>query len=468
MVIQFFRGRVQRVHFIGIGGIGMSGIAEVLLNLDYEVTGSDLKASETTDRLTELGARIAIGHRAENVGATDVVVTSSAVRRDNPEVVAAHASQIPVIPRAEMLAELMRLKYGIAVAGTHGKTTTTSLVAAILAQAGIDPTIVIGGKVNALGTNARLGQGQYLVAEADESDGSFLRLTPTIAVVTNIDPEHLDYWSGGLPQIQGAFVEFVNKVPFYGLGILCLDHTHVQTILPSINRRYVTYGLSPQADYRAEQIELEGMSVRFVVHKRGAELGRVHLKMVGQHNVVNCLAAIAVGDELGASWEDIATGIASFEGVARRFQVKDEVDGITIIDDYGHHPAEVRAVLEAARALFASRRLVVAFQPHRYSRTQFLLQDFATSFNLAEKLFVTDIYAASEDPIAGISGEALAASVREHGHRDASHVPFAQLVEALATSVQGGDVVFTLGAGTITQVGPQLAARLRAGAGRKA
>jgi len=467
MVIQYFRGRVQRVHFVGIGGIGMSGIAEVLLNLDYEVSGSDLKSSETTDRLASMGARIGIGHRAEHVGATDVVVISSAVRRDNPEVVAAHAQGIPVIPRAEMLAELMRLKYGIAVAGAHGKTTTTSLVAAVLAQAGIDPTIVIGGKVNALGTNARLGQGQYLVAEADESDGSFLKLTPTIAVVTNIDPEHLDFWTGGLPQIQEAFVEFVNKVPFYGLGILCPDHPHVQAILPRINRRHVTYGLSPQADYRAEQIVFDGMEVRFVVLKRGVEMGRVQLKMVGVHNVVNCLAAIAVGDELGASWDDIAAGIASFEGVARRFQIKDEVAGVTIIDDYGHHPAEIRAVLEAARAVFASRRLVVAFQPHRYSRTHFLMQDFATSFNLVEKLFVTDIYAASEDPIPGVSGETLAAQVREHGHRDASFAPMAELVEALATVVQSGDVVFTLGAGSITQIGPQLAARLRAG-GRSA
>jgi len=456
MVIPFFRGRVRRAHFVGIGGIGMSGIAEVLLNLGFEVSGSDLVSGDTTAHLTTLGASITIGHAAANVGDADVVVTSSAVRPDNPEVMAAYDRQIPVIPRAEMLAELMRMKYGVAVAGSHGKTTTTSLVAAVLGQAGIDPTVVIGGKVNALGTNARLGQGPYLVVEADESDGSFLNLSPTIAVVTNLDPEHLDYWTGGLPQLQDAFVDFANKVPFYGLAILCLDHPNVQAILPAVTRRYVTYGLSPQADYRAEDVSVEGLSVRFKVLRRGDLLGEVRLRMVGMHNVVNCLAAIAVGDELGASFADMKAGLAGFDGIARRFQIRAEVGGVTVIDDYGHHPAEIRAVLKAAREVFTQRRLVVAFQPHRYTRTRDLLDEFATCFNQADKLIITDIYAASEDPIPGISGEALAAVVRDHGHRDAVHVPQGELAETLLGLLHQGDVIFTLGAGNIWRVSEAL------------
>ncbi|MFH1807253.1 MAG: UDP-N-acetylmuramate--L-alanine ligase [Pseudomonadota bacterium] len=455
-----FRGRVRQIHFVGIGGIGMSGIAEVLLNLGFQVSGSDLSRGETCERLAQLGATIFTGHDAANLGEVDVVVTSSAVRPTNPEVTSAHQRGIPVIPRAEMLAELMRLKHGVAIAGTHGKTTTTSLVAAILGQAGLDPTIVIGGKVNALGTNARLGQGDYLVAEADESDGSFLHLSPTVAVVTNIDPEHLDHWTGGLPEILDAFTVFANKVPFFGLDVLCLDHPGVQAILPRVTRRHVTYGLSPQADYRAENIQFEGLGMRYTVLRRGEVLGEIRLNMVGAHNVLNSLAAIAVADELGAPFDAMAQGLAGFGGVARRFSILADDRDITIVDDYGHHPAEIRAVLDAARRVYSDRHLRVLFQPHRYTRTRDLIDEFATCFHLAESVVVTDIYAASEDAIPGISGESLARAIRERGHRDARYCAFDALLDDTAAQVHAGDVVFTLGAGNITSIGPKLARRL--------
>jgi UDP-N-acetylmuramate--alanine ligase len=455
-----FRNRVKRLHFVGIGGIGMSGIAEVLLNLGFDVRGSDAALSPITQRLTGLGATIHAGHHRDNVGDAEVVVISSAVKADNPEVVCAHERGIPVIRRAEMLAELMRLKHGIAVAGTHGKTTTTSLVATILGHGGLDPTVVIGGRLKSMGTNAKLGEGEYLVAEADESDGSFLRLMTTLCVVTNIDAEHLDHWTGGLPQIVDAFVDFVNKVPFYGASVLCLDHPTVQAMLPRVEKRFITYGRSPQADYSADAIEqLEG-AMAFDVKYRGALRGRVKLNMIGQHNVQNALAAIAIAEEVGVPFATAAEALATFEGVGRRFEAKGEAAGVLVVDDYGHHPAEIRATLRAAREAHR-RRLVVAFQPHRYSRTRDLLDEFAGAFNDAHVLLLTDIYAASEAPIPGVSGEMLAQTIRAHGHQEVHYVPkVADLGARLQQLVRPGDLVLTLGAGNVWQAGEELLGRL--------
>ncbi len=457
--------RIKHIHLVGIGGIGMSGIAEVLLTLGYRVSGSDLKASETTRRLAALGGVIRIGHHESNLAETvDVVVVSSAVRPTNPEVVAARARQIPVIPRAEMLAELMRLKYGVAIAGSHGKTTTTSMVAAVLAHGGFDPTVVIGGKVNSLGSNARLGQGEFMVVEADESDGSFLKLSPTIAVVTNIDPEHLDHY-GDLAALKGAFLDFVNKVPFYGLAVVCLDHENLQSLLPRIERRYRTYGLSTQAELRADGLAFEGPRTAFDVHVHGRRLGRVTLQVPGVHNALNALAAVGVGLELELSWPLIREALEGFTGVQRRFQVKGEVGGVLVVDDYGHHPAEIRATLAAARRGFG-RRTVVAFQPHRYTRTRDCFDDFLTAFNQSDVLIGTEIYPAGEEPIEGVSGERLFAAIRAHGHRDVTFVPTrAALLEALLARIEPGDLVLTLGAGDITQVSDALVEALARRAG---
>jgi len=401
-------GKIEKIHFVGIGGIGMSGIAEVLLNLGYKVSGSDLRASDITERLAGFGAEIGIGHKAENLTNVDVVVISSAVHDDNPEVIEARRLHIPVIPRAEMLAELMRMKYGIAIAGTHGKTTTTSMAASILGHAGIDPTIVIGGKLNAIGSNARLGQGQFLVAEADESDGSFLVLSPTIAVVTNIDADHLDHYSG-IEQIKDTFVEFINKVPFYGLAILCLDDPNIRDILPRVKKRYMTYGLASQADIRATHIRHEGFKTSFVAHYKGYRLGEISFPMPGPHNVLNAMACIAVALELDIPFQAIQEGFAGFGGVGRRFTVKGEPRGIMVVDDYGHHPAEIRATLAAARQGWPERRIVTVFQPHRYSRTHQLFNEFVTAFYDADLLVLTDVYAAGEQPIKGATAERLAA-----------------------------------------------------------
>ncbi|MCC6746677.1 MAG: UDP-N-acetylmuramate--L-alanine ligase [Deltaproteobacteria bacterium] len=450
-----FKGRMHQIHFVGIGGIGMSGIAEVLLNLGYGVSGSDLKESETTRRLASFGGRIAVGHAAANLGATDVVVISSAVRRDNPEVVEARRRGIPVIPRAEMLAELMRLKVGVAVAGSHGKTTTTSMVATLLDQAGLDPTVVIGGKVNSLGSNARLGQGDYLVAEADESDGSFLSLTPTLAVVTNIDPEHMDHY-GSLEHLKETFLAFVNKVPFYGLSVLCLDCENVQSLLPRVEKRHVTYGGRPQADYSLQDVEVRGFTTSFRPVRRGKVGERVTLQMVGRHNVLNALAALAIADELEIPLDAAAKALSSFGGVQRRFTVRGEVGGVTVVDDYGHHPTEIKATLSGAREAFG-RRVVAVFQPHRYSRVQHLFDQFATAFYDAEVVLVSPIYAAGEEPLDGITGDRLAEAIRAHGHHD---VTFAasreELQAALGGRVRAGDLVVTLGAGDIWQVGETL------------
>jgi UDP-N-acetylmuramate--alanine ligase len=447
------------VHFVGIGGIGMSGIAEVLLNLGYQISGSDLKESDVTKRLSQLGARVLYGHRAENLLDSDVVVISSAVRKDNAEVVAARQRKIPVIPRAEMLAELMRLKYSVAIAGSHGKTTTTSMVASVLNAAGKDPTAVVGGKVNVIGSNARLGKSELMVVEADESDGSFLKLHPSIAVVTNIDPEHMDHYQT-LDALKTAFAEFCNRVPFYGLNVLCLDHPNVQALLPHIEKRVVTYGSAHAADYRVEAIELDGYATRFRAFRHEDDLGQFTVKMVGAHNAMNALAVIAVAEELDVPLDTVRKALAEFGGVQRRFTVKGEAKGVTVVDDYGHHPAEVKATLAGARRAFG-RRIVVAFQPHRYTRTHDLMSDFVSAFNDADVLFLTNIYAAGEDPIPGVSGKGLADAVVAHGHRDVTFVEKrADLAAALAGRVKEGDIVITLGAGDITQVGPDLLTQL--------
>ena len=442
----------------------MSGIAEVLLASGFAVSGSDARESETTQRLKELGARICVGHAAEHVADADVVVFSSAVPRSNPELVAARAAAVPVIPRAEMLAELMRLKDGIAIAGSHGKTTTTSLVATVLREAGLDPTVVIGGKLNALGSNAARGQGALLVAEADESDGSFLHLTPVIAVLTNIDAEHLDHYRDHAG-VKEAFVAFANRVPFYGLVVACLDHPHVQDILPRIEKRTATYGLSAQADYRAKDPAVEGLSTRFTLVRRGEELGTVRVRMPGIHNVLNTLSVIAVSDELGIPLDVTKKALEEFGGVQRRFTVVGEHAGVTIVDDYGHHPAEVQVTLEAAQRAYG-RRLVVAFQPHRYSRTKHSFEEMTRAFNRADVLLLADVYAAGEARIEGATSEALAEAIRAHGHRDVTHVgPRERMVDALLERVLPGDVVITLGAGDITKTGPLLLDALRARGG---
>ncbi len=454
-------GKIEKIHFVGIGGIGMSGIAEVLLNLGYKVSGSDLRQSDTTERLASLGGEIHIGHASENLKNVDVVVTSTAVRPDNPEVVEALARMIPVIPRAEMLAELMRMKYGIAIAGTHGKTTTTSMVATILTHGGIDPTIVIGGKLNTLGTNAKLGQGKFLVAEADESDGSFLKLSPTIAVVTNIDADHLDFYSG-IEEIKDIFVDFINKVPFYGLAVLCLDDRNVAEVIPRIKKRFVTYGLSSQADIRATNVRLAGNSTSFLAHYKGYRMGEITFAMPGAHNVLNALACIAVAMELDVPFAQIQEGFARFGGVGRRFQVKGEVRDIMVVDDYGHHPAEIRATLSAAKTGWTERRLVVAFQPHRYTRTKELFDEFVTAFYDADLLVVTDIYAASEKPIEGVTAEALAEAIRRHGQKDVTFIADREAIpEYLAGIARSGDIILTLGAGNIWQAGEALLELLR-------
>jgi UDP-N-acetylmuramate--alanine ligase len=456
-----FRDRAHRLHFVGIGGIGMSGIAEVLVNLGYDVRGSDAHPTPLTARLQSLGITFHPGHDTEHVGNADVVVISSAVKSTNPEVVEARRRGIPVIPRAEMLAELMRMKYGIAIAGTHGKTTTTSLIATILAKGGLDPTMVIGGRLRSISSNARLGAGDYLVAEADESDGSFLKLMPTIAVVTNIDAEHLDHWTGGLPQIVDGFAAFVNKVPFYGVSVLCLDHPTVQSMLPRVDKRHITYGIAQRADYVAENVEVLEGAIGFDVRRRGDALGRVRLNMIGRHNVLNALAAIAVADEVGVPFAVTCGALAGFQGVGRRFEIKGTARDVLVADDYGHHPAEIRATLEAAREAY-SRRLVVAFQPHRYTRTRDLLQDFASAFNASNLLLVADIYAASESPIPGVSAERMVEVVRDHGHQQVEYVgDVTNVATRLASLVKPGDLVLTLGAGNIWQSGEELLVYLR-------
>jgi UDP-N-acetylmuramate--alanine ligase len=450
---------IQHVHFVGIGGIGMSGIAEVLANLGFRVSGSDLKRSSVTDRLEELGVQVFEGHGAENVSDAHVVVRSTAVREDNPEIQEARSRSIPVIPRAEMLAELMRLKPNtVAVAGSHGKTTTTSMVATVVARAGLDPTVVVGGVVKGLGsTNARMGKSDLMVVEADESDRSFLMLTPTIAVVTNIDREHMDYYDD-MNDVMDCFAKFVNKVPFYGAAVLCLDDPHVQAVIPHVLRRRITYGLSAQADVSAHAIRFDqGFGSNFTVWQGHEVAGEVSLRVPGLHNVYNALAAIAVAFELKVPFERIAEALASFTNADRRFQFKGEEAGVLIVDDYGHHPTEIKATLAAAKMGASGRRIVVLFQPHRYSRTKDQMEEFARSFNNADMLFVTDIYAASEDPIPGITSEALTDAIKLFGHKNVNYVGALDgAAELLQKHVREGDMVITLGAGTVYRAGDQL------------
>jgi len=456
---MYRKRKIEHIHFVGIGGIGMSGIAEVLLNLGYHISGSDIKETEVTRRLQALGCEISYGHRKENVREVDVVVISSAIRQGNPEVEVAEQRLIPVIPRAEMLAELMRMKIGIAIAGTHGKTTTTSLIATVLAAGGLDPTVVIGGRLNSIGSNARLGQGDFLVAEADESDGSFLKLMPTIAVVTNIDPEHLDYYHG-IDEIKETFLSFLNKIPFYGLAVLCLDHPNIQSLIPRLKKRFTTYGLSTQADFQAKEIVFEGLSTTFDVLHHQKEIGRMRIQMPGLHNVYNALATLATAFELDIPFRVVQETLRDFSGIQRRFQIKGEKKGILIVDDYGHHPVEIMATLRAARAGW-ERRIVAVFQPHRYTRTQALFHDFLTAFNEANVLILTDIYPAGEDRIDGVEARALFEGIREYGHKDVTYIADKkQIVDHLLRVTTPGDLVITLGAGDIWQVSEELVKRL--------
>jgi UDP-N-acetylmuramate--alanine ligase len=448
-----FRKQDTKIHFVGIGGMGMCGIAEVLANMGYRVSGSDMNDTEITRHLTQIGCTVKQGHRADHLGEADVVVVSSAIKGYNPEVEAARARQIPVIPRAEMLGELMRMKYGIAIAGAHGKTTTTTMLHTVLMAAGFDPTAVIGGRVNSLGlANARWGKSDYLVAEADESDGSFLTLSPTLAVVTNIDAEHLDHY-GTFDNVKKAFTDFCNRVPFFGMSALCLDNAGVQAILPNLIKRYTTFGISSQATYRARNIRHDGMITRFVAWRRADELGEVALPMPGTHNVLNALGVLAVADFVAIPFEIYSRALSQFEGVARRFTVRGEVGGVTVVDDFGHHPAEVRATLSGAKAAFAGRRVVAAFQPHRFTRTRDQLGEFATAFHDADKVVICDIFAAGEKPIDGVSSEALVRLARDAGHPGATYIPRREDLAAwLDAQAKPGDLVITLGAGNIQLV----------------
>jgi UDP-N-acetylmuramate--alanine ligase len=456
---MFFRP--QHVHFIGIGGIGMSGIAEVLLNLGYQISGSDAKLSPITARLAGLGAQIAEGHAAENIGGAKAVVVSSAIDQRNPELEEARRLQIPIIQRGEMLAELMRLKYGIAVAGSHGKTTTTSMTAALLSHAGLDPTVVVGGRVGTMGgANARVGRSDFLVVESDESDRSFLKLAPILAIVTNIDREHVDCYAT-IEDTLAAFVEFVNKVPFYGAAILCLDDENVQRILPSVSRRVVTYGTSAQADLTACDIDCGPASSDFTLRYRGADLGRFHLPAAGIHNVLDATAAVAVGLELEVKPDTMRVALGEFGGVDRRFQLRGRERGVSVIDDYGHHPTEIRATLAAAR-LGGYRKVHVIFQPHRYTRTLHLMDDFARAFHQADTVHVLDIYAASEKPIEGVSAETLVERIRAFGHRGAEYAgKIDRAVSSVLAAAGDGDLVLTLGAGNVWQAGEALLELLR-------
>lgn len=461
---SIFYGRVRTIHFIGIGGIGMSGIAEILLSLGLKVQGSDLNSNDNVKRLIKRGAKIFIGHKAKHVANADVVVTSSAVSLANPEVVEAHKMLIPVVARAEMLAELMRLKYGIAISGSHGKTTTTSLVSTMMQSANLDPTVVIGGKVNQLGSNAMLGKGPFLVAEADESDGSFVKLSPAILVVTNIDPEHLDFWKGGIAQLKSEFTNFINNLPFFGLAVLCNDCPHVRNILPNIKRRFITYGIDQPAEYMATNIKHEGLVTSFTVIKHGKVMQEVKLKLVGKHNVLNALATIAVGDELKVSEKAQKDAFANFDGVQRRFTLIGKVDNITIVDDYAHHPTEIKAVLAAAKLTFPKQRLVVLFQPHRYSRTKHLFDDFKTAFIAADQVIISDIYSAGESNDEAVSAQKLADACNNDGF---NNIKYGGTLEnsnqVILELCQSNDIILTLGAGNIHQSAPWLLAQLKQG-----
>ena len=448
-----FRKQDTKIHFVGIGGMGMCGIAEVLANMGYRVSGSDMNDTEITRHLSAIGCTVKQGHRADNLGESDVVVVSSAIKGYNPEVEAARARQIPIIPRAEMLNELMRMKYGIAVAGSHGKTTSTTMMHTVLMAAGFDPTAVIGGRVNSLGlANARWGKSDYLVAEADESDGSFLTLTPTTAIVTNVDAEHLDHY-GTYENVKKAFTDFCNRVPFFGMSALCMDNEGVQDILPNLTKRFTTFGISSQATYRARNIRPDGLTTRFVAWRSANELGEVVLPMPGHHNVLNALGVLAVADFLNIPFDTYVKALSQFEGVARRFTVRGEVGGITVVDDFGHHPAEVRATLSGAKSSFGGRRVIAAFQPHRFTRTRDQWAEFPKAFHDADKVVICDIFAAGEKPIDGISSEGLVRLAKEAGHKDITYVAKREdLAKWLDGHAKSGDLVITLGAGNIQLV----------------
>jgi UDP-N-acetylmuramate--alanine ligase len=444
---------VKKIHFIGIGGIGMSGIAEILLDQGFSVTGSDKQLSEITERLEKLGAKVYEGHSPEHIEPdVDVVVYSSAVKMDNPEVQEAIRRKIPLIRRAEMLAELMRLKYGIGIAGTHGKTTTTSIVGLILIEGGFDPTVIVGGVLRDLGgTNARLGHGNFIVVEADEFDRSFLQLTPTIAVITTLEPEHLDCY-GSVEELKNAFIDFANKVPFYGFVVLCLDEPMIQDIMPKIKKKIVTYGLNAQADVQAIDPEFSGRKASYTLIYKGKDYGRINLQVPGIHNIKNSLAGIAVGMELGIEFEKIKKAVERFRGVYRRFEIRAEVNGIIVVDDYAHHPTEIRAVLQAAKDGW-KRRVVAVFQPHLYSRTRDFYLDFGRSFFNADVCVLTDVYPAREEPIEGVSGKLIADAARDFGHKDVHYVPNKmELADYVLGLVKSGDMVIFMGAGDITKI----------------
>jgi len=453
--------KVKRLHFVGIGGSGMSGIAEILINLGYHITGSDMRQTAVTNRLEELGAVIYYNHSAENVGDADVVVISSAIHGDNPELISSAERGIPVIRRAEMLAELMRMKYGIGIAGTHGKSTTTSIVGEVLTEGKLDPTVIVGGIVANLRSNVRLGTGEYLVAEADEFDKSFLRLSPTIAVVTNMEREHMECYGDDIEELRGAFVEFMNKVPFYGAVILCIDEPPLQEVLPEIERRIITYGLSTQADVRAVKVDFNKNGTNFTVIADGNTLGEVHTNLIGLHNVKNSLAAIAVGLEVGLEFESIKRALANFQGVYRRFQTKGEIDGILIVDDFGHHPTEIQVTLQAAKMAYNDRRIVAVFQPHLYSRTHEFFQEFGKAFLDSDVLVITEIYGSREQPMEGVSAEMIARAAKDYGHRNVFFESDSQKIpELLEKIVKSGDLVITIGAGPIWKVGMAFLERL--------
>ncbi|MBU0991647.1 MAG: UDP-N-acetylmuramate--L-alanine ligase [Proteobacteria bacterium] len=448
--------KTYHIFFVGIGGIGMSGIAELLLKLNYRVSGSDLKSTPITKRLKSMGGTIYKGHKEENIMGADVLVVSSAIKEDNPEVKAAKKASVPVIPRAEMLAELMRLKYSVAVSGAHGKTTTTSMVAAVLEKGKLDPTVVIGGVLKSVGTNALHGLGDFIIAEADESDGSFLKFSPSIAVVTNIDLEHLDFYKD-MDDIKNVFRQFIGRIPFYGLAVLCLDSEPVQQLIPEINSRYTTYGISTQADFQARNIVSEGPRSSFDVYRHGEKMGNITLNLPGIHNVLNCLASIAVGMELNISFDTIKCALEKLEGVERRIEIKGDVKGILVMDDYGHHPTEIKATLRAVRECWSEKRIVVVFQPHRYTRTRALFNDFSRSFYQTDELILLPIYAASEEVIEGINSELLCDEIRAHGHKNVTYMEDTQsVIEYLKTNLKKGDILLTLGAGNVWQLGETL------------
>jgi len=448
-------GKTKRIHFIGIGGSGMSGIAEVLINQGYEVSGSDQAKTPVTEHLEKLSAKIFIGHAPKNIGESQVVVVSSAIGRDNPEIAKAKELMIPVIPRAEMLAELMRMKYGIAIAGTHGKTTTTSLVSSVLAGGNLDPTVIIGGRLKNTGSHAKLGQSKFLVAEADESDGSFMRLSPSIVVVTTLDEEHMDFYKT-LENMKNTFLKFINKIPFYGSAILCLDDVNIQSLIPRIEKRHITYGLSSQADYTAGNISIEGLSTYFNVCHCGKNLGRIRSGALGQHNILNTLAAVAVGMELDLDFKTVVSSLAKFEGVQRRFEIVEQSSELIMIDDYGHHPVEIKATLKTAKDSWPTKKLIVLFQPHRYSRTKSLMKDFWSAFNDADTLLVIDIFPAGESPIENVHANDIVNGVRDYGHKDTTYIKSkSDLNKYLGQLIKPGDIFMTLGAGDVWKLGKE-------------